>query len=73
MRCPASGRVPTKATWIEFETDPAAEFEFYLAERVMHCTVQELRHRMDESEFRRWGVYFGRKSQREEMAAKKGR
>lgn len=39
----------------------------------MHCTVAEMRCRLSQEEFMRWGVYFGRKAQREELAAKKAR
>jgi hypothetical protein len=31
-------------------------------------TVGELRHRMDNAEFVAWGVYFGRKHQRQQLA-----
>ncbi len=67
----AWGRAPTKAAWIAFETDPSLEFEFYLAEKVMHCTVAEMRRRLSQSEFMEWAVYFGRKAQRQEMAMAK--
>lgn len=42
-------------------------FEFVLAER-LHMTVDELRHRMSEEEFVRWGVYLGIKAQRQQLA-----
>lgn len=63
--------MPTKATYLAFEEDPSLEFEFYLAEKVFHCTVAELRARLDQSEFGEWAVYYGRKAQRDEMAMKK--
>lgn len=34
-------------------------------------TVDRLRQQMPADEFCRWGVYFGRKAQREEMATRK--
>lgn len=64
--------MPTKATYLAFEEDPALEFEFYLAEKVFHCTVAELRERLDQSEFSQWGIYFARIAQRKEMEAKRG-
>lgn len=63
--------MPTKATWIEFENDPAAEFEFYLAEKLGKF-VDEIRA-MPQRDFMRWGVYYGRKAQRQEMELKKAR
>lgn len=33
-------------------------------------TVDELRARMTNDEFMRWSVYFGRKTQRQELASK---
>jgi hypothetical protein len=65
--------VPTKAAYLAFEEDPSLEFEFYLAEKVFHCTVAELRVRLDQSEFGQWGVYVGRKAQRDEMAMLKSK
>jgi len=65
--------VPTKAAYLAFEEDPSLEFEFYLAEKVFHCTVAELRARLDQSEFVQWGVYIGRKAQRDEMAMLKSK
>jgi hypothetical protein len=43
------------------------EFEFYLAER-LHMTVDTLRRTMSAREFMQWGVYYGRKAQRQELA-----
>lgn len=48
------------------------EFEHFLAER-LHMTVARLRREMGAEEFMRWGVYFGRKAQRQEMAAAKAK
>lgn len=36
-------------------------------------TVAELRSRMGSDEFQRWGIYYGRKAQREELAAKQAK
>lgn len=33
-------------------------------------TVARLRAEMSNDEFTRWGIYYGRKAQREELAAK---
>ena len=49
------------------ETNPSLEFEFYLAEK-LGMTVGVLRAEMSAQEFTEWGVYFGRKAQREELA-----
>lgn len=46
------------------------EFEFYLAER-LGMTVSRLRREMPSYEFMQWGVYFGRKAQRQEMEVKR--
>lgn len=46
------------------------EFEFYLAER-LHMTVGQLRQTMTAHEFMQWSVYYGRKSQRQEMESKR--
>jgi hypothetical protein len=47
------------------------EFEFYLAER-LGMTVATLRRTMSAFEFMQWSVYYGRKAQRQELAARKG-
>lgn len=46
------------------------EFEFYLAEK-LGLTVARLRREMSSHEFMQWGVYFGRKAQRQEMEVKR--
>jgi len=63
--------MPPKA-YLEFE-DPesGAEFEFFLASK-LHRTVAEL-DEMDNAEFVKWNVYFARKAQMEELAAKQRR
>jgi hypothetical protein len=63
--------VPTKAAYLDLEDDAEVAFEFYLAEK-LHRTVAEIRE-MDNDEFMRWGVYFGRKAQQQELAQKQGR
>lgn len=57
--------MPTKASYKEFEADPALEFEFYLADRLKR-TVAELRQ-MSNDEFVRWGIYHARIAQRREL------
>ncbi len=59
--------MPTKA----METDQESEFEFYLADR-LGMTVDYMRQVMSSDEFTRWGVFYGRKAQRAELAAKMG-
>jgi hypothetical protein len=56
---------------LEFESDPDAEFEFFLAEKLGR-TVVEL-GQMPNDEFVRWLVYFGRKAQRQDIEAKKAK
>ncbi|QJY51249.1 hypothetical protein [Pseudonocardia broussonetiae] len=43
------------------------EFEFYLADR-LGMTVARLRREMTAQEFMEWGVYYGRKAQKQELA-----
>jgi len=45
------------------------EFDFYLAEKLGKM-VEEIRS-MPNADYVRWGVYVGRKAQRQELAAKK--
>jgi hypothetical protein len=49
------------------ETEPALEFEFYLAQKLGR-TVAELRRGMDNAEFVYWQVYYGRLAQARELA-----
>ena len=56
---------------LEFEDDPDAEFEFYLAEKLGRF-VWEIGE-MPNDEFMRWIVYFGRKAQRQEIEAKRSK
>lgn len=53
------------------ETDPALEFEHYLAQK-LGMTVDDLRERMSTDEFMRWQVYYGRLAQTQQLAAGKG-
>lgn len=55
------------------QNDPTLEFEHFLCHELGGMTVEEMRERMSNEEFVRWGVYFGRKAQREELAMKQGR
>lgn len=59
----------TKAAYLAFEADSVLEFEFFLA-RQLRMTVTTLRATMDNDEFIRWAIYFGREQQRKELAAK---
>lgn len=53
------------------DADPSLEFEFFLA-ATLGMTVDEMRLRMSSAEFQRWGIYYARKAQREELARKAG-
>jgi len=64
-----SGRVPTKAIYLEMESNPDLEFDHFLAEK-LHMTVDELRTRMSADEYARWIVYYQRKGQRQDLALK---
>ena len=70
MSCPGWVRAPRKAAYLEFENDPELEFEFYLAEQ-LHMTVARLRREMSNDELLRWSVFYARRRQLEELAAKK--
>ncbi len=62
--------MPRKAAYRALEFgDGTLEWEHYLAEKVLHCTVLELRRRMGHDEFVRWQVYYGRKAQQQQIAA----
>lgn len=67
------GRVPTKAAYLALEHEPGLEFEFYLAAKVFHCTVAEMRQRLGMEEFVHWSMYFSRIAQRRELAELKAR
>jgi hypothetical protein len=58
--------MPPKATYLMMERTPELEFEFFLAQK-LGKTVAELRT-MSQLEFVGWSVYYGRKSQREQIA-----
>lgn len=52
------------------EADPDLEFEHFLATE-LGMLVSELRERMSHAEFVAWKVYYGRRSQREELEMKR--
>jgi len=54
---------------LEFESDPDAEFAFFLAEK-LHRTVAELEE-MDNAEYLKWNVYYVRKAHRRKHAARR--
>jgi hypothetical protein len=62
--------MPPKAAYLTFEDDPSEEFDFFLA-RELRMTVADMRERMSMDEYTRWYVYYGRKSQREELSRKR--
>ena len=61
--------VRRKAAYLEFENDPELEFEFFLAEQ-LKMTVARLRAEMSNDELLRWSVFYARRRQLEELAAK---
>lgn len=63
-------REPAKAIYEAMEHDGETEFEYFLAEK-LHMTRGDLVARMSNREFVEWSIYFGRKQQFAELAAKK--
>lgn len=55
-----------------FLADPDLEFEFFLAEK-LQMTVARMRGEMSTDEYVRWVIYYGRKAQRQQLAAQRGR
>jgi hypothetical protein len=64
-------RAPTKATYLRLENDPAYHFDFFLAEK-LGLTVRRLRREISNHEYQAWAVYYARKRQQQELAARKG-
>lgn len=64
------GRAPRKATWLRLETDPAFHFDFFLAEQL--GVPLDVVRRMPMTDWMDWGVYYGRRAQREELAQRRG-
>lgn len=60
-----------KAAYLAFEHDPELEFEFFLAKELGGMTVGELRARMGNQELLEWSVYYARRRQEDELAAKR--
>jgi allophanate hydrolase subunit 2 len=58
--------VPRKAAYLELETSPELEFEFYLATK-LHMTVGQLRAGMTQNEFVQWAIYYQRLAQQMEL------
>lgn len=58
--------MPTKAAYLELETTPELEFEFYLATK-LHMTVGRIRAEMTQAEFVQWSVYYQRVAQQIEL------
>ena len=58
--------MPTRRRTKAFEANPTSEFEFFLAQK-LGMTVGRLRSEMSADEFLRWGVYYARLAQREEL------
>jgi hypothetical protein len=51
---------------VELEDEPDLEFEHYLAVK-LSMTVGDLRARMTQAEFVRWGMYYARIAQQQEL------
>lgn len=63
--------MPTKAAWLALaENDDDLEFEHFLAVK-LSMTVSELRTRMPHPEFVRWGMYYARISQAQQVENQK--
>lgn len=58
--------MPRKAAYKALQTDPALEFEHFLAVK-LGMTVREMRTRMDNAEFVRWDMYYARIAQQHEL------
>lgn len=58
--------MPPKAIYLLMETTDL-EFEYFLAQK-LGMTVARMRAEMSAEEYIAWGVYYGRKAQREEIA-----
>lgn len=56
---------------LEFESDPDAEFAFFLAEKLGKLVVEI--DEMPHAEYVKWVVYFGRKAQHKEIALAKAK
>src|ERR1044071_5151646 len=61
--------MPPKAWYLRMERTPDVEFDYFLA-HALKKTVAELRESMSNDEWLGGDVYFGRKNQRRERAAK---
>jgi hypothetical protein len=61
--------MPPKAWYLTMTTRPDIEFDFFLAEH-LGMTVATMRYSLSNDEYVGWSIYFGRKAQRQEMAAK---
>lgn len=58
---------PKGSLALEFEHDPDLEFEYSLAAALGGMTVAEMRARMGCDEYARWRVYWGRRSQEDQL------
>ncbi len=59
--------MPTKVIYELMETDPAIEFDHYLAEK-LGMPVAEMRRRVSNAEWMSWNVFYSRRNQRRELA-----
>ncbi len=62
-------RVPRKATYERFESNPSEEFDHFLCLKLGWRSVDEMRRGMSMNEWQRWNVYFQRRHQERELQA----
>lgn len=55
-----------------FDANPDEEFDHYLAEK-LHMSVATMREEVSADEWLRWSIYYGRKAQKQELAAEKAK
>jgi hypothetical protein len=53
--------------YLRFEAEPDEVFDYFLADRLKWRSVEEMRRRMGNDEYVRWGIWFAREKQREEL------
>lgn len=61
--------MPTKAWYLRFEDRPDLEFDFFLAAK-LGMSVAQMRETVAGDEWVGWAMFYGRKGQRDELAAK---
>lgn len=61
--------MPTKATWLRFQTDGGFSFDFDLAEKLGR-TVAEMRRTVSNEEYMQWYIRAARRIQDQELAGR---